>query len=363
MKKLRTNEAAWLEKSGRWSIKVQRDGERKQFTSSKPGRKGKLEAERKADEWLEKGTVKEARFETAWANFLAAKRRECGSGWVDQLNSNGKTWLLPKLGLKKVSAITTQDWKDCILTAYEAGRNHKTLQNIRAAITGFVAYCEDAGIEIQPLRNLKVPNAPSNTRKILQPDELKTLFGQDTIRDHNKDKLCWYIYAWRLMVVTGLRRGELCGLRREDIDNGRLCVRRSVTQNCEITQGKTRAAQRTMVITDHAQKILDDQAAMLRAAGIVSPWLFPGGDGSMTDPKLMYKRWKVYRRQHGITVSLHELRHTHISLMQDAVPANALKRMVGHTKNMDTFGVYGHEVDGEAEKTAQIIDGVFNGLI
>ena len=47
----------------------------------------------------------------------------------------------------------------------------------------------------------------------------------------------------------------------------------------------------------------------------------------------------------------------------NAVPANALKRMVGHTKNMDTFGVYGHEVDGEAEKTAQIIDGVFNDLI
>ena len=43
--------------------------------------------------------------------------------------------------------------------------------------------------------------------------------------------------------------------------------------------------------------------------------------------------------------------------------AHALKRMVGHTKNMDTFGVYGHEVDGEAEKTAQIIDGVFNDLI
>ncbi|MDY2951183.1 MAG: tyrosine-type recombinase/integrase, partial [Eubacteriales bacterium] len=145
--------------------------------------------------------------------------------------------------------------------------------------------------------------------------------------------------------------------------NGRLCVRRSVTQNCEITQGKTRAAQRTMVITDHAQKILDDQAAMLRAAGIVSPWLFPGSDGSMSDPRLMYKRWEVYRRQHNITVSLHELRHTHISLMQDAVPANALKRMVGHTKNMDTFGVYGHEVDGDAEKAAQIIDGVFDNLI
>lgn len=49
--------------------------------------------------------------------------------------------------------------------------------------------------------------------------------------------------------------------------------------------------------------------------------------------------------------------------MQDEMPENPLKRTVGHTKNMDTFGVYGHEVDGEAEKAAQIIDGVFNNLI
>ena len=49
--------------------------------------------------------------------------------------------------------------------------------------------------------------------------------------------------------------------------------------------------------------------------------------------------------------------------MQDEMPENPLKRTVDHTKNMDTFGVYGHEVDGEAEKTAQIIDGVFNDLI
>ena len=52
-----------------------------------------------------------------------------------------------------------------------------------------------------------------------------------------------------------------------------------------------------------------------------------------------------------------------IDKITSGATANALKRMVGHTKNMDTFGVYGHEVDGEAEKTAQIIDGVFNDLI
>ena len=48
--------------------------------------------------------------------------------------------------------------------------------------------------------------------------------------------------------------------------------------------------------------------------------------------------------------------------MQDEMPENPLKRTVGHTKNMDTFGVYGHEVDGEAQRAAALVDGVFKDL-
>ena len=52
----RKNEAVWLEKYGRWQIKVQVEGERRTFTSKVPGRKGKIEAEKKADAWLATGT-------------------------------------------------------------------------------------------------------------------------------------------------------------------------------------------------------------------------------------------------------------------------------------------------------------------
>lgn len=364
MKKLRTNEAAWLEKSGRWSIKVQRDGERKQFTSSKPGRKGKLEAERKADEWLEKGIAKDQRFAAAYDDFVTAKRRETGTSWTTQLDSVGRIYLKPYLEHKKVSDITTQDWKNCILTAYERGLSHKTLTNIRGAITNFHTYCEDAGIEIAPLRKLKVPDdAPTKEKTILQPDDLKTLFGCDTLKWRGQNSKCWYINAWRLMVILGLRRGELCGLQRGDVQDGKLYIRRAVNRYGEITKGKTKAAQRCITLPAHALYILDEQAALLRAAGIVSAWLFPDGDGRVSDPDNLYKRWKSYANQHGIKSSLHELRHTHISLMQDEMPENLLKRTVGHTKTMDTFGVYGHEVDGEAAKAARIIDWVFDGLI
>ena len=49
----RKNEAQWIESRQRWQIKVQVDDKRKTFTSYTPGRKGKVEAERKADRWIE----------------------------------------------------------------------------------------------------------------------------------------------------------------------------------------------------------------------------------------------------------------------------------------------------------------------
>ena len=49
----RTNTAAWDEKRKHWRISVQKDGERKNFYSSTPGRAGQREANKKADAWLD----------------------------------------------------------------------------------------------------------------------------------------------------------------------------------------------------------------------------------------------------------------------------------------------------------------------
>lgn len=51
----RTNTASWDEKNRRWRISVQRDGQRRSFYSSTPGRTGQREANAKADRWLESG--------------------------------------------------------------------------------------------------------------------------------------------------------------------------------------------------------------------------------------------------------------------------------------------------------------------
>ena len=49
----KTNTAKWQESRQRWRISVQKDGIRKEFFSSTPGRAGQREANTKADAWLE----------------------------------------------------------------------------------------------------------------------------------------------------------------------------------------------------------------------------------------------------------------------------------------------------------------------
>lgn len=361
--KKRKNEAIWVEKANRWQINVTKDGIRKTFVSAARGKKGKIAAETKADEWLEKGSVENIRLMNAWKRFLDDKAENCGTAWVRKLRGIGDTWLLPNLQYKKIRDITRQDWQNCINSAYKSGRSKKTLENIRGAISNFYTYCEMNRIEMEEPRRLKVPdNAPVGERNILQPEEIQTLFSENTIMQYGKPKECIYINAWRLAVVLGLRRGELAGLKSSDIKGNILYISRSIGDGMEITAGKTKNARRAILLPQIAQNIMEDQARMLKARGIVSPWIFPDAYGDCSNPSSMYKQWIAYRKQHAINSSIHELRHTSVSFLKSEMSEDLLKQLIGHSKTMDT-GRYKHAVRSDLEKTSSIIDKVFDALI
>lgn len=357
-------EAKWMENQQRWQVKVQDDGERKAFYSSVPGRKGKIEAEKKADKWLESNHIKDVRFERLWDEFLEQMERSSKAGKKSENyikhEQMGRLWILPVVGTMRVSKITQNHWRECVMRAYDAGKSKKTCQNIRASETAVYAYATDKRLEIER-PNVKIPkDAPVQPKTILQPDEIKLLFSEDSIMHHGKAKQCFYIHAWRFIVATGLRRGELCGIETSHITGNVVHIQQAINRLGSTTPGKNSNANRSFVLSRHAETILEDQRAMLRSMGIISPWVFPAPDGGPADPNAVYRTWKTYRQQHGIKSNLHELRHTLISIAKADVPEELLKRVVGHSKSMDTFGVYGHDVQGELDRAAAILDTVFD---
>ena len=364
----RKNEAKWIESCERWQVNVQEDGERKTFVSSKPGVKGKIEAEKKADVWVEEKRGKDIRFEKLWADFLASLESQSKVGKKSENyikhEQMGRLWILAHVKHKRLSAITRNDWQQCIDAAYAAGKSKRTCINIRASITAAHGFALSKRLRMEKPEKLKIQkDAPVGERNILQPNDLKKLFSIDYIQHYNKHEICHYIHAWRFLVLTGLRRGELCGLRKEHVRDGVLYIRQAYNRLDTKTSGKTDAAQRYIVLSAHMLKVLDDQQEALKKQRIISPWLFPDVDGQRTNSNVLYKRWLTYRDQHGIACNLHELRHTLVSIAQSDVPEALLKRLVGHTENMDTTGVYGHDFDGQMKRVADILDSIFDKLL
>lgn len=275
--------------------------------------------------------------------------------------------MLPVVGTQKLSSLTVVDWRRCISEAAKHGLSRRYLVNIRATIMAFLTFAEDSRWMFRPVfaKKITIPNSasPEKEKRILQPEDIRVLFSDGTYLRSSQRVHAHYIYLWRFIVVTGLRRGEAIGLRWEDVSTDTITIRRSINEQGEETHGKNDNARRSFAMTEVARSVLDGQRSYLKSIGVISPWVFPDEHGDRATPRVVYGRWCSYSSQHGFRTTIHELRHTFVSLGKADLPLEWMKAVVGHSTSMDTYGIYGHDVDGESKRAAQIIDGVFNGIL
>lgn len=349
----RKNEATYQEKYHRWRIKVQRNNETKYFYSAKQGRKGKLEAERKADEWLKLGDSTNMRVDTLCKLYLSNIDTGHSTSHLERETSTINTWILPFWEHRKVSSLTNMDYHDAIFrpVTAEPPRSKRTCGHVRSTIMALYKAARMAKIDMETPFALSLPKAATTKeKKVLSVNELQRLLTEGNNY--------WYINAFRLIAVLGLRRGELCGLQRSDLQGNVLMIRRSINSKREITTGKTPAAQRSIILPDIAQQILTAQTA--RIANISTLWLFPNINGQPINPNSLYNRWLELRSNLNLPpISIHELRHTTISILKNDVSLSHLKLLVGHTPAMTTLETYAHQISSDAENTTAEINAAY----
>lgn len=165
------------------------------------------------------------------------------------------------------------------------------------------------------------------------------------------------------MAATGLRPGELIGLKRTSIRDGKLFIKGAINAFGTHTSGKNENVLRTFVIPAIAAQAWTEQQAQLRRAGIVSRYASPNKDGGPVNLKIFEKYWTRYRLHNDIDKTTpYELRHTFISINKD-MPDTLKMMLVGHSTDMDTDRVYSYEMDGEMQRAAEMVDAAFRRFL
>ena len=353
---LRTNTAVWLPNRNRWQIKVQKDGVRRTFTSAKPGRTGQREANAKADAWLDDGIVNTRvlveKLYPQWIGEL--KTTTSRSNW-EPIQSRWNVWVKPVIGSKRVEDLTEQLLQTAVNKGFAGGLSKKYLSNMCTDLNMFCKWLRLGKMSTLRPEELHVPKgARSKEKEILQPDGLRKLFSVNTTLFRGKKIVDPYINAYRFSVVTGLRPGELIGLRWKDVRGDTVQIRRAINTRGEETHGKNENAVRAFALTEIAAAILEEQRQLT------------GGQESVFDIscednyRAYWRRYCAANEMHYVTP--YELRHTFVSLAK-TLPEGEVKPLVGHSRQMDTFGVYAHLVQGEDVRTAAALNSVLEMVL
>ena len=358
----RTNTAKWIDSANRWQINVQKDGVRKTFTSAKPGRTGQREANKKADEWLDIGVKTERiKVSDAWERLLQQKKLVSDAEYKN-MASFGRAHLLPAIGNKLIKSVTEQDFQQIIDYAFRHPQgmskeplSKKTLQNYANYCKQFVNFCRKSKWTTLELDELQIPAASRKKGKnVLTVEALNTLLKVDTTIMRGKSVRDEYINYYRFQVLTGMRPGEMRGLRWEDVDKNLCRLKQAINAHGQITKGKNENALRTVVLSRRAVDVLEAQKAVTGKQAYIFP---------MASMHTYYHRWQRYQRSNGLPeLSLYELRHTFVSIAKE-LPTGELKQLVGHSEDMDTYGTYSHHIAGDDERTSNNLQEIFDRLV
>jgi integrase len=171
-------------------------------------------------------------------------------------------------------------------------------------------------------------------------------------------------------IYTGLRRGELLGLKWTDVDldAGTLMVRRSLDVDGTFKAPKNRAARRTLKLTPRALDVLKAHKVRQNAERLQagSRWqdhnlVFPNTVGKSMNAGNLYRRdFQPLLKRAGLAdegFTIHSLRHTFATTLADkGVHPSTAQKMLGHSDIRMTLAIYTHATDGMQDAATDALE-------
>ena len=282
-----------------------------------------------------------------------------------------RDWILPELGSIEARQVRARHVR-LMLDRASAQMSPSSVTQLRSVLSSMMTAALEAElIDANPVAGVRRP-------KVARPD-----LAVPTADSLSKVMVAASDSTWAVPIVlactTGLRRGEVLGLRWQDVnlDTGRLRVLKALqsvrdgnrTAELRLVDPKTDRSRRTVALpkntVDRLRLAKREQAERRLQAG--TAWhdhdlVCDSGDGSPFHPDAFGKATKRLMKLAGLDpkTRLHDCRHAVATIMleQGVHPAVA-SAVLGHSSVAFTMDTYQHVVDQMTDQAASALDDAF----
>lgn len=294
--------------------------------------------------------------------------------------------------MSKIEAYHLQMYYNNLSTAAINKRTGGTLSNktiihhhrLISVIIGQAVREGILNINIAEKSYLRLPKLQKNEARYLSEEEVAELLNL-----LKKEHIKWRT-VMLLLLYTGMRRGELCGLEWSDINfvSKELRIERTSQYLPElgiITKcTKTASSTRTIKISNEVISILQDYRKWWISHASRSEWnnyievKYSNGISEIIKNQRLFTQWNGYpihpdsisdytkkfcKKYNFSRFSPHALRHTNISLLVgNQIPINQVAQRVGHAQPTTTQNVYTHLLKSCNDNTAEKIEEIISAL-
>lgn len=272
--------------------------------------------------------------------------------------------IIPTLGKIKLKDLRTDQIQALYNLESEKGVSPKMVQYVHSVLRRAMNFAVRWGLVVRnPVVGAIRPKTIKKEMKILDGDQVRIFLS--AAKETRYEALFW------VAVSTGLREGEILGLKWSDLDwrSRHMQIRRQLQrQYCKgliLTEPKSAAGKRMIVLSSATISVLHQHFDQQQEEKMIAmdKWqendlIFPSKIGTYLDPSNMWQSFKdTLKRAQLPDIRFHDLRHTAASLMlMQGTHPKIVQERLGHSDIALTLNTYSHVIPTMQEEAAEKMD-------
>lgn len=290
--------------------------------------------------------------------FMPAKAVTCSENTRTSFQGVLDYHIYPTFGDKKITEVNSADITRLLLSIQAKGRSVSTCVKVYTILHLLfkMAYLADV-IEKNPMDKVQRPKPRKDETKGTQVEAYTAEELRHIVACLDKEPLQWQVFV-RLLIDTGIRRGEACGLQWKYIDfqnstitiAGNLCYTKDAGVYLDTPKsGKQRTIYVDPSVMDMLKKLRREQSEKA-----LSPFVFTQeGTAEPMHPQSPTRYFQVFGKKYGVDhLHPHKLRHSFASVaILNGADIASVSEILGHADKSTTLDMYTHS-DQESQKRA-----------